>query len=462
MRGKNFCTYQHFTLGILMLLFLGILCGCQQGSRSYIASNSTASGQAVEEGEVTITAVIKNIDTDNKKLSLSNIQNNEQVTVFYTGATHIWSQKDTPLAISQVSVGEIADITYATDSKEAITVQKNKDTWEKEEVSEFNINREQSSIEINKRIYQYNSDIFVCDAENILYLIDINQQDILTIRGIDTTIYSIEVTQGHGYIRFQGNGQFVDGSLEIGDIIYTTVSENMLVAVREGVHNITMKKDKLVGSKEVKIEKNQEITVDMSGFQNPPKTSNQVRFVITPDEAVLYINQQKVDYSKPITLNYGDYSIRVKSEGYKDYTGVLTVGESQEPVCIDLAPSEDSISDSNTGTTAPSSTVRPTASPSPTSTASSLEDQIEEEIESNTSVSNVKDTAHTITVKTPEGAEVYVNGIYKGIAPVSFIKEIGKLTVKLTKKGYQTRTYQVEVSDDSKDVTYNFSDLVKE
>lgn len=463
MSRKYLKIYRYFTLSMLLLCIV-ILNGCKQGLRGNIQNSDTVSEQAIKTGETMVTAVIKSIDLERKVLSMINISNNEQITVTYTGATNIWSKNDAPLAMSQVSAGEIIDAVYAIETKELVTVQKNKESWERKEVKKFTIDKDESSIQVGKSKYQYNNDIFVCDADNTLYLIDVNQQDELTLRGIDTMVYSIEVTKGHGYIRFQGNRQFADGNLEIGDSIFMTVSENMLVAVQEGLQTVTMKKGKLKGSKEVTVIRNQEVTIDMSEFQEEPKTSNQVRFVITPDNAALYINQKKVDYSKAVILNYGDYTIRVKSDGYEDYTGVLTVGDSEEPVCIDLAPAEDSITGTTT-TASPDRTKAPAVTavpPSPTSTSSSLEDKIQEEIDNSTSVSNVKDTAHTISINSPKGAEVYVNGIYKGIAPTSFMKEIGKLTIKLSKRGYKTRSYNVEVADDSKDVTYGFSELEKE
>lgn len=55
------------------------------------------------------------------------------------------------------------------------------------------------------------------------------------------------------------------------------------------------------------------------------------------------------------------------------------------------------------------------------------------------------------------GAAVYVNGTYKGEVPCSFTKMIGNVTLSLTKDGYETKTYAVEISDDSKDNFLEFS-----
>ena len=67
---------------------------------------------------------------------------------------------------------------------------------------------------------------------------------------------------------------------------------------------------------------------------------------------------------------------------------------------------------------------------------------------------------YKIYVDGPEGAEVFVDGSYVGIAPISFEKKIGSHDITLRKSGYQTRTYTISVDDSEKDVNYSFSELL--
>ena len=64
-------------------------------------------------------------------------------------------------------------------------------------------------------------------------------------------------------------------------------------------------------------------------------------------------------------------------------------------------------------------------------------------------------------VEAPEGAEVFIDGIYVGIAPISCIKpESGSHVITLSKNGHVTKSYTISVSGDDRDVTLSFSDLV--
>lgn len=60
------------------------------------------------------------------------------------------------------------------------------------------------------------------------------------------------------------------------------------------------------------------------------------------------------------------------------------------------------------------------------------------------------------------GAAVYVNGTYNGRGALQFYENVkGNVTLSLTKDGYETKTYAVEISDDSKDISWSFPDLTK-
>ena len=72
------------------------------------------------------------------------------------------------------------------------------------------------------------------------------------------------------------------------------------------------------------------------------------------------------------------------------------------------------------------------------------------------------DSNHTITVSAPDGAEVYLDNVYKGLAPCTFTKVIGSQTITLSKPGYQTKSYSVDVLDDNKNVKLGFSELAED
>ena len=152
------------------------------------------------------------------------------------------------------------------------------------------------------------------------------------------------------------------------------------------------------------------------------------------------INGTKVDYSQPVALNYGEYSITVSMTGYDTYTGTLDVENPARDINIDLIEAKASVDKSSA-----------TASPSPTG-----------ETNSESTVTKKVDSNHTITVSGPRGAEVYLDNVYKGLAPCKFKKIIGSQTITLSRTGYVTKSYAVDIMDDDENVTLSFAELAKE
>lgn len=66
-------------------------------------------------------------------------------------------------------------------------------------------------------------------------------------------------------------------------------------------------------------------------------------------------------------------------------------------------------------------------------------------------------------IESPEDVEIYVDGIYAGITPISFIKpDAGSHVITLSRNGYKTKSYTVSVDGDDSDVTMSFSELVED
>ncbi|MBO5489571.1 MAG: PEGA domain-containing protein, partial [Eubacterium sp.] len=127
-------------------------------------------------------------------------------------------------------------------------------------------------------------------------------------------------------------------------------------------------------------------------------------------------------------------------EGYNEYKGVVTIQDAGPTVRINLVEQEAEVDSDDTD----SSSNITTDSDSSSSTATTK-----------------TDSEHKITVSAPVGAAVYIDGTYKGVAPCSFDKIIGEVTLTLTKENYTTKSYSVKIVDDSKDVSWSFPDLEK-
>lgn len=81
------------------------------------------------------------------------------------------------------------------------------------------------------------------------------KQDTVILRGVDSTVYSIVVDVGHGYIKFTGVSAFEGGYASIGKSQLVGVTDNMLVTAATGTYDLELDAGTMSGKKTVTVEK---------------------------------------------------------------------------------------------------------------------------------------------------------------------------------------------------------------
>lgn len=465
--------YQGVTLLIIGLFIAGILyCGAKWYQTRYgNTSSSEKDRTAGQESSDTMTGVIKAIDTKGDTITISDINQPLDTNFTYVDGTEFVNKYDEQVSVKKIDLGIIVKIHYNPKTNRLYSVKMAKDSWIYPKVTKMKVDKKNQIIQLGDSNYSYTDDLIILGKEGTISMLDIGDKDQLQVCGVGNNIYSIVVTKGHGYIHFTNYDAFIGGNLSVGNSIYMSVREDMDVVAREGNYTITMTNGELKGSKKVTVARDKEVTVDMGEYTINADRVGKVTFNISPYGADLYINGTQTDYSKPVSLNYGEHKIVVYLSGYKSFTGVLTVGQAEQSIDIELSedtsreessasddvtPTKNSSSNSdnkdldwNSDSTTSKPSVSPSTAPSPSPSSSSSANTLS------------IDAAHKITVQEPEGAEVYVDNAYKGVVPVSFTKLLGKHTVVLKKDGYEDKSYSIDVNDDNKDVYYTFKDLVK-
>ncbi len=339
-------------------------------------------------------------------------------------------------------MGEILEADYEQDSGKLLSTSIPEDIWEYQEVGDYQFDSAESSLSFADRKYQYSQYTLFSSDGKAIDMMEINPQDVLTVRGSGYHVYSVVKTQGHGYIRLAHYKDFIGGMIEVGSDMILPLTKNMLITIREGTYKVILSKNHSTAVKNVTVHSGREVTLDFSEYKPADSHVGVITFDIAPAGADLTINGTAVGYSKPIALAYGVYQIQVSMTGYTTYTGTLDVEEPKgTTVRIDLVEEEAEASDT---TAAPSATGKSTKT-SPENTDDTQTKQI--------------DSDHTITVSAPQGAEVYLDNVYKGLAPCTFTKVIGSQTVTLCRDGYATKSYSVDILDDDQDVKLSFADL---
>lgn len=424
---------------IIITLFAVVFTSCSTIRRTRTGGKNVA--VSPEPDTQTITGIVIQNDTETKRLQIRELESDVISTLTYDAASLIQDKYKEERYGEEVSVGMILQANYQGDNAKLVSAEVPADVWEYQGVQKFSFSSDENMLRVAGSKYQYSGMTFFSADDIEIEPMEFTSEDVVTIRGIGIHVYSVVQTAGHGYIRLANHDSFIGGIAELDNSMFVPVSENTLITAPEGTYRLTLVKKGASATKTVKVEKNKEVTVDFSDYQEVvTQNISEVTFDIKPEGAELYLNGTAVDYSTPITLTYGKYNITVALTGYETYTGVLELAKPTVPIRIELAGKKASSK----------STPKPSATPSSDNTND--DDKVTKKIDSN----------HTITVSAPEGAEVYLDNVYKGMAPCSFTKVIGSQTITLSDTGYVTKSYPVDILDDDKNVKLSFADLVKE
>ena len=423
------------TLSVFVVLALAMSAvgcgGSKKGSSTIIPGSSIlpAPKKDITEvptntsNEIVIKGVLKRIDSENKKMYFLDVNTGTDYEVPYTGGTDIKTKYDTIIAAVNLEIGSIYDVTC--DKKgTADKIYGAKDAWKRSNVSGIAVNESSKTITSGPNDFSYSSNAVVMSAGEVISIAEVVKLDNVSLVGIDDTIYSIIVEQGHGYIEFTGTDLFEGGYASLGNSHFLEVTKGMLVTAPVGTYDVEVQKGNLVARKEVMVSEGQQVTVDFSDTQAPSTKTGAVNFKITPSNAVMTIDGVEVDYSRPVTLSYGPHRITLVANHYEEYAETIIVNNTYYTKVIDMVAKDSS---STTKTTAASKTQN-----------------------------------YAVKVTAPVGAVLYVDSVYVGIVPCTFKKRTGNRIITLSKSGFKTVSYTISISDSEGDVTYAFPDMQAE
>lgn len=439
---------KRYRRGLFLLLIFIVavtLAGCNSRTRRQRRSGAFRFNTEEPDHSSSITGVIVLQDTQNSKITVRELDSDVESILHYDSSAEVSDQYGQSIRADQLKTGLIVEAHYRPENATLVTASVPKEVWEYNEVGAFSFQTEDRMMRFAGEKYQYSDMTFISSGTQNITREDLNTEDELTVRGVGYRVYSIVRTMGHGYIRLANYADFIGGMVEVGNRIMLPITENMLITAGEGIYPLTLIRGSMVTTKTITVTADQEVIADFSDYVPALENVGMITFLIDPEGADLYINGTAVNYSEPVALNYGEYRIRVEMTGYDTYTGTLDVEEPSSPVNINLIEQSAGVDGQES---------KKTEAPSATADAN----------ESDNSATTTKrvDSNHSIHVTAPAGAEVYLDNVYKGLAPCKFKKVIGSQTITLRKNGYITKSYSVDILDDDENVSLSFPELAED
>ena len=423
-------------ISLVFVMAVGLMAGCSSSSKQSVAvpgsailpiyNKSNSSTEISNTNEIKMTGVFTYFDANNQKMHFVDVESGSEYEVNYTGGTDIQNKHQSIISSSQMILGDVFDI-VCNKSGKALSIYESSDVWENSGITNFGVNEASLIMTIGTTNYKYTANTVALSNNSKISPTQIMSQDVVTVRGVGSSIYSVTVDKGHGYVKFSGYSAFVGGYVDIGTKLILRVTDNMVVTAPEGEYKVAMQLGSLKGSKTVVIQRDKDITVDFSEYKAEVVKTGAILFSVTPSNAVIYIDGSQVDYSQELQLNYGSHTLVMKANNYTTYNETFIVNSVYEKKIIDMV---------STSTTSTSAT--------------------------NTTTTANLTSGYAVNIKLPEGAAVYVDSVYIGIAPVSFTKSSGNKVISFTKAGCATKSYTISIANAAGDLNYSFPDMEAE
>lgn len=416
---------------------------------------------SLDDLQTSDTAILLEKKEDEKKLRLRHLGNVEDYELSYDGQVPFLNKYGNAITLSEIQNGEILDVIYSKHSGKLNSVQVSDQTWTMTGMLDYEIDSRRKIITIMGEAYQYGADLMIYSEGEPIRLMDVTNMDTLTIKGYNRKVCSMIVEKGHGYLRIANDAYFIGGWIEVGQKIIRPITEDMLLPVPEGRYKVRVTNRGYAGEENVVIERDKETKLDLSKIEIEEVAVGHVEFDLTPDFAQLYVDGEITDYEERVPLEFGTHRIKVEAAGYETVETNIKIGNDYANVEISLDPlpeGEEEEVDKRPPTEATEETPVTENGTEQTATESAPAVQNTTNNAPLTTISENK----KIYVEAPVDAEVYLDGNYIGVAPISTGKVTGAHTITLSRSGYITKSYTIYVENDQNDVTLSFSELLEE
>ncbi len=147
------------------------------------------------------TAVVKEIDTDKKRITFMNVETGRYYTLDYDGTTVIQDKYSGSMSMEQMRNGDIVDVTFLRNKKRLTGMKLSESAWILEKVEKYNFDVLGKNAEVGGGTYSLRNNLVISSEGRDAQFEDIVRGDVLSVSGIGNSVYSVVVEEGHGYLR---------------------------------------------------------------------------------------------------------------------------------------------------------------------------------------------------------------------------------------------------------------------
>ena len=306
------------------------------------AESVTATEIAVSEEDLYI---LTRIDTERKLVIFRKVSNDKQFQYAYDTGTRFLDKYGNSKSMDSFIPGDVVQIAVSSHTQQLTSVQRSAEVWVYEDIVNYSFNPDRHMLTIGQTKYSCDPNMEIFSGDGTVGFENLSDGDVLRAVGQDKELISLSVSKGHGYLALSNTKLFEGSFICIGDKIFKEVTKNMQIEVPEGRYLVTVANDGYGGSREVEILRDQTVSLNLDELKGEGPKMCRITFHVGVEGAVLWIDDKKADYSKPVEVRYGVHTIAVEAEGYDTITKKLVVNSAESEIEIALSETSGSTSD---------------------------------------------------------------------------------------------------------------------
>lgn len=336
---------KRITYGCLLAAVLALLCGCgkkteeEDGITYFYQSIAETQDGAKETDSVENTDyyLVTNVDQIEETFLLYRYENEMEYRYYYGQDTRFYNKYGNRAQITAFTPGQLVTL-GEVDEEGFLTEMRISDTaWVYDKIKRFSVNSNLSTLKIADSKYRYDEHTFVFSGTNRLQMTDIGDGDVLSVTGVDKRILAVNITTSEGTLQLRNTELFEGSFVQVGLRIFSLITPDLSMQIPEGTYTLMVANNGWGGSVEITIRRGETTVVDLDQIKGEGPKKGKIQFVVDVADAVLMIDGEQVDYSKPVKLTYGDHNLEVYATGYSVWRRNLYVNSEESTIAIALA-----------------------------------------------------------------------------------------------------------------------------
>lgn len=289
-------------------------------------------------GDTNAVVLVVAADSGQSKVKVYEPEQDVEYELFYTGTTDIRDRFGSVIAGMQIDVGSIAEVSFDAESGRMYFLYQIEPDWCYEKQSNVELNVEKGILTVAGNNYRVSKNTAVLEAGEQILISELAAVDELSVLGMGDRTFLIERSKGHGVLQIKNSGAFVGGRLFIDGKNAEEVKGEMHLTMREGDYHLKLVKGDMCAEKTLVVPKNAVVQWDLAEFLPAEPVLGRVEFLLEPEDAELYIDNERQRNKAFAELEYGEHVLGLYKDGYVGWTGKITVSTEEMVFSVSLVP----------------------------------------------------------------------------------------------------------------------------